>query len=206
MDLLTDAEFRQTAYPALHRLFVCDDPYDAPFAPDVSVRWILFPYDFVLTWSNWPLQDVILNYAQRHAEVGFYYSILGRPTADGEHSTAEGGISVYRTWFVPFTELDAYERMSEPIKNIIYSPGGRWGILCSDESHGLLGGDADLAPFLAPWTRALERQVHEFIDNWLGYHADYGAEITWLPHLLRHVYGDARAGVDHGVPSGGLRQ
>ena len=59
---------------------------------------------------------------------------------------------------------------------------------------------------LAPWTRELERQVHQFIDNWLGYHADYGAEITWLPHLLRHVYGDARAGVDHGVPSGGLRQ
>jgi hypothetical protein len=46
---------------------------------------------------------------------------------------------------------------------------------------------------LALWTRELERQVHEFIDNWLGYHADYGAEITWLPHLLRHVYGDARA-------------
>ena len=46
---------------------------------------------------------------------------------------------------------------------------------------------------LAPWTCELERQVHQFIDNWLGYHADYGAEITWLPHLLRHVYGDARA-------------
>jgi hypothetical protein len=31
---------------------------------------------------------------------------------------------------------------------------------------------------LAPWTRELERQVHEFIDIRLGYHTDYGAEIV----------------------------
>jgi hypothetical protein len=202
MDLLTDEEFRQTAYPALLRLFVCDDPYDAPFAPDVSVRWILFRYNYRLTSSEvtWPLRETIMRYAQRHAEVGFYYSILGRPTA-------EGGISVYRTWFVPFTELDVYHRLVEPLENIIYSPGGRWGILCSDESHGLLGGrcgSRTLPDAVDARTRAPGARVHRQLAG-VSRRLRCGDHLVAAPAASR-VWRCARAGVDHGVSSGGLRQ
>lgn len=185
MHLLSDTEFHVAAYPALQRLFVNADPYDAPFATHVRVRRILFPYDYEM---EAPLLDSIINYATKHGDDGFYYSILG-------DSMNANKLPIIRTWLVPFMDLPAYQAMTEPLANVIYSPTGLWGIMGSHESHGLLGGHADLAECLTQQNLDFEQQIATFIENWKHYQTDYGANIQWLVPLLQHVYGNEQAQV-----------
>jgi hypothetical protein len=183
MHLLSEEAFQTTAKRALRCIFIRDDPYDAPFAPEIQARRILFMYDYEM---EPPLRDAIIDTAAARGEEAFYYSILG-------YHSSETAMPIYQTWYVPFTDLVSYHARVEPVENVIYSPSGLWGIMSSHESHGLLGGTADFIEAIRQRVPDLDQQVVAFIERWNNYKVDYNANIQWLPHLLTHVYGEAEA-------------
>lgn len=181
MRILSTEEFQTEAEPVLKRIFVNDDPYDTPFAPDVESRLILFRYEYEM---EQPLLDAVINTASKSGDDGFYVSIQG-------YSKATEPNQPYH-WYVAFSEIAAYQSRVEPVTTMIYSPNGLWGILGSHESHGLMGGSKSFIEAVKLRIPDIDQQVFAFIETWKNYAKDYGTNIGWLPQLLTHVYGIQR--------------
>jgi hypothetical protein len=182
MEIVDDDVFQAEISLTLQRVFQSLDPYAVPFSEQAEYRTILFPYDYEM---EPPLLDIIRDTARDFGEHFFYYSILGMNESEGVH--------VIRTWRVPFQDYQHYVALNEPVLNVIYSPHGRWGILASQESHGLLGGNVDFFDVVRHRFPDIDQQAIAFIDNWKGYAYDYQVDIAWLKPLLEHVYGSGMA-------------
>jgi hypothetical protein len=76
MYTLSEERFRKEAAPALHQVFVHEDPWDEPFAPNVETRRLLYPVSYI---PEPPLLDAIAFAATETGEVGFYWSVIERP-------------------------------------------------------------------------------------------------------------------------------
>lgn len=182
MRLLTEDEFVKEAQVSLRHIFANNNAYGEVFASGANSRIILFEYWYKLEGL---LLEAIIRAASDEGDTGFYLTILNRPLAERQ-------IRPYH-WYIPFNEINEYQRLVEPLPNVIYSPSGCWGILGSDEHHGLLGGKNRILDKVRQKIPDIDLQVFKFLDNWVYNKAKYHSKIDWLEKLLINTYGKEAA-------------
>jgi hypothetical protein len=181
---LSEAEFEIKAAPALRKVFVHEDPYDRPFASSVEARALLYPVSLTLGSTEVPLLEAIVLAATKLGDLGFYLSIIERPTPQAQNE-------LYH-WHFSFTDMDAYLSLDYPsiLEHTLYSPSGRWGLMISHEDHALLGGTWTFFKTMKKIIPGFDdiRQVHGFLAYWEYWWKRCEADISWIPGLLTHVY------------------
>ena len=200
ISVLSETTFQSTAQSALRRIFVNEDPYEAPFAAPVQHRLILFEYLYEM---QPPLLDAIVQAATRYDERGFYVSIFDRPPEEEQQQPYH--------WYIPFSDIAGYQSLVGPLTNVVYSTSGRWGIMGTYEHYGLLGCDATVMAAIKRVLPDLDSQVFEFLKHWEWNAQHFGSVVDWVPNVLKHVYGAEQAGellcYWHPLhPIGGLRE
>ena len=188
MYALSEEKYQAEAAPALHRVFAYEDPWHEPFANGVEVRRLLYPVHAGLRDLDYPLLDALVSVATRLEDDGFYVSIIERPTPDSEWSRRDDW-----HWYLPFAEIEAYGSLGDALslERTLYSPSGRWGLMISHEDHALLGGEAVFFEAMREAIPGFDNigQVQHFLSDWRYYNAETGADVSWIPDLLTHVYG-----------------
>lgn len=183
MEALSEREFQLQAKPMLRKIFIADDPYNESFAEGIQNRKILFEH--CSYEMKPPLLTAIISAASARAEIGFFVSILDRPSEDKQHQPYH--------WYIPFSEIHTYHSLVGPLQNVAYSPAGSWGMMFSDEDHSLFGGLPDIIDTVQQMVPNLDRQVLDFLKAWEDYSYHYGSNVEWIPRLLNHVYGEEQA-------------
>jgi hypothetical protein len=190
---LSEERFQTEAAPVLHQIFARASPYDRPFAPDVEVRRLLYPIGFDLMRLDkevpplrpTPLFSAVVSAAKTVGDTGFYVSIL-ETIVPPEPGT-------FDHWFVPFDELDKYDSLGSVtvLEPVLYSPNGRWGIMTCHEDHALFGGTPaffDAIRRIIPGFDDI-KQLQRFLSDWKYYATRRGADVSWVPDFLAHIYG-----------------
>lgn len=193
MYALSEEEFQAEAAPALHRVFAREDPWHRPFAAGVEVRRLLYPVSFTLSGFDFPLLEALVSASTGLGEAGFYVSVVERPRRGSKRDCEEDW-----HWYIPYSEMEAYHSLGYVfvLEHTLYSPSGRWGLMISHEDHALLGGEA---VFFTAMREAIPgfddvAQIQEFLSVWEYYRVQAGADVSWIPDLLAHVYGAELAG------------
>lgn len=188
MYALLEEEFQAEAAPALHRVFAREDPWHEPFADGVEVRRLLYPIYSGLRDLDYPLRDALVSVANGLGEDRFYLSIIERPPPESKWSWRQDW-----HWYVPLSEIADYASLNYAfaVDHVLYSPGGRWGLMKSHEDHALLGGEAVFFEAMREAIPGFDNigQVQHFLSDWRYYKTEYGADVSWIPDLLSHVYG-----------------
>src|SRR5205823_5646781 len=68
-------------------------------------------------------------------------------------------------WFVPSSDISPYADLPLYLETAYYSPGGRWGLLVSRESHALVGGSHSFMDTFMTRIPSTSEQHEEFISN-----------------------------------------
>ncbi len=178
MRILTEAEFQVEAQPLLQTLFQSLDSYGQPFQPTVRQRRIIYEYWYAM---EEPFFTIMRDSATLLGEQGFYMTILGPPPE-------EQRIQPYHYYF-NFSEQAAYDKAASSLENVIFSERGSWGLICSDEHFGLLGGMPLFMDYVDATYDHADEQLTAFIDAWRYNQQHYASDITWLPALLDHMKG-----------------
>lgn len=180
MRAMTESEFETEALPALRRVFVSDDPVDAPASPTTASRAIWYPVGFRLELSE---LQAIESAARGIGETAMYVTVLERPQEFAQDRAYH--------WFIPFEERGAYEELGHAfvLENAIYSTLGTWGVMISQLDHAIVAGTSE---FVSGLFRAVgsspEDQMDRFLDYWRA--PDVPSESSdWIPGLLTHVFG-----------------
>ncbi|NJL56664.1 hypothetical protein HC928_17015 [bacterium] len=181
-DVLSESTFQAVAQPALHRVFIREDPYAEPFAPVIQHRRLLFEYMYEM---ETPLLDAVIRAAKSQGEHGFYVSIYDRPPEAEQQQPYH--------WYISFAEIGSYHLLVGPLTNFVYSPHGSWGIMATYEHFGLLGGNEAIITSIAHDIPDLDSQVFEFLRYWEWNAQNYSSVVNWVPGVLRHIYGRERA-------------
>jgi hypothetical protein len=197
MYALTEAQYQIEAEPILRKVFVNDNPFGQPFSSNITQRRIIYYYKYGI---EPPLTDALVAAASSVGDSGFYWSVLWRDK-DVYHQTDE-----INHCYVPFSEfVSIYVEQDHEffqkiqyffiLENVIYSPQGKWGIMFSHESFGLLGGIPEFVEIFEKLIPDLNQQVYGFIDYFVSLKSKSPdtTEIRWLPGLLTHVYGQEKA-------------
>lgn len=182
ISVLSESDFQATAEPALRRIFIKEDPYDEPFAPQVQQRRLVFEYMYEM---RPPLRDAIIHAATLHGEHGFYVSIFDRPPESEQRQPYH--------WYIPFSDIASSEGIVGPLQNFAYSPQGTWGIMGTFEDYGFLGGDTTIITVIERLIPDLHLQVFQFFEHWEWEARNWGAKVYWVPDVIRHVYGPEQA-------------
>lgn len=180
MKSITEFEFQRSIKALYESIFANEDPYRAPLQPDIQPRLLLYQFRYGLLERE-PWLNPITKAVRALGEDGFYLTLLGRPGKEPWH------------WYVPLEEAGLYVKKVFPRENAMYSTNGRWGIICSEEDHAIVGGPQLLIDTIREFTPDLDYRVSLFINIWTQYHKDNKADIDWLPTLLAHIYGPERA-------------
>ena len=196
MHILTEAEFHLEAEPFLRKIFVHDNPFKEPFSSQVIGRIIIYPCDGE---NDLLLIDALINAAVNLGDTGSYISLLptGYPSdqishcyislsefLEGYAGTEEDRLIGSRLGINPYTS-----------DSVIYSAQGKWGLMKSHESFGLLGGSPEFIEEIRGAVQDLDKQVYGFFERLRLLLVDCDVnppDITrnkWLPTLLTHVYG-----------------
>lgn len=196
MYALTETEFRQEAEPFLRQVFVNNNAFDRPFAPNIIGRRIIYPCYSELEER---LVNAVISAAAALGDSGCYLSLVG----------ISGSYEDPNHCYIPLSEfIEAYAGTDEDkligtrlkmnpygLETIIYSATGKWGILTSHEMYGLLGGSLEFIDQIRASVANLDEQVYGFLERLRGLLVVAGAyppDVTrnkWLPGLLAHVYG-----------------
>jgi hypothetical protein len=182
MKAISEDEFRERLAPIFDSIFARPDPFNEPFAPDIKPRLLLYGFRYSLhdPWTS-PFIESVKDLEQE----GFYASILNRPGPEDQ--------SIPYHWYVPLSDIKDYGERIGAAENAIYSTVGGWGIICSHEDHALIGGSEKMIDRFRLDIPDLMDRVYEFLDVWLYYHERNRADISWIPGLLQHIYGEADA-------------
>ena len=89
----------------------------------------------------------------------------------------------------PYNDLEVKEVYGIPLYRILHSPRGHWGIIFDDD-FAVLGGSASFVRHFRREYPAWREDLPPFIDRFLEGARKRGADVNWVPKLLRHVYGD----------------
>ena len=77
---------------------------------------------------------------------------------------------------------------------ILFSEQGKWGLMVSDEHHGLLGGSSEFMRIFSEHTPDIDRQVYDFLEVMHDVRTDGSRKkLNWLLQILSHVYGRENA-------------
>lgn len=192
MHILTDTQFRLEAEHLLRQVFVHDNAYEQPFAPNVPVRKVIYP-----CFGNFKEAvsiEALITAATEIGDTGCYISLGIVESGQPSHC------------YVPLPEL--YEGYAgkpgsdkligvqlgmyvHKIYTTIFSDRGKWGILTAEDGLALLGGTFEFITILQRYIPNLDTQVYLFLESLQALKAD-GLQLTieWLPELLTHVYGE----------------
>ena len=178
MQALTQDEFDQQGSKAYKAVFASENPYDEPFQPNIHPRLLLYGFRYGLQepWLG-PVTAAIRSLG----EEGFYLTLLRRTGKEPWH------------WYVPLSEAALYVSEIFPVENSIYSVNGKWGIICSEEDHALVGGANILIDRINAAVPDVEDRLNWFLDAWKHYHEKNKVEIDWILPMLSHVYGPEKA-------------
>jgi hypothetical protein len=77
-----------------------------------------------------------------------------------------------------------------PLDRILYSPAGEWAVVLAD-TLAVVGGSQAFMDALKGAYPQWPTQVQLFIDSCLEAARRRNVDMSWVPGLLRHVYGDA---------------
>jgi hypothetical protein len=189
---LDDAEFYTTVEPILRKVFVVDNPFGEPFSPDIATRKIVYPiYDY----PNRNLLEALIKAASTEGDSGCYLSLFWQSEGQPNHC------------YVPFSELvegfatpsfgkGIAERLNMCIfpGYILFSEQGRWGLMVSDERHGLLGDSSEFIRIFSEHVPNIDRQVYDFLEVMQDVRTDGSRKkLNWLLQMLSHVYGRENA-------------
>jgi hypothetical protein len=168
--------------PTFKAIFTNINPFDAPFRETIQPRLLLY-------WFYWFLDDPwltpVVKTLQELGEEGFYVSALHRPKPEKQDQPYH--------WYVSLDEVRSYGHLVVSQENAIYSVNSRWGIICSDADHALVGGPDLLINNIHNSVPDLDYRVNEFLNAWKGYHRRNKVDISWIPSMLSHVYGSEKA-------------
>lgn len=190
MQTLTEAEYQIKAQPMLRKIFVHDDPFVQPFSSTVQKKLIIAPFKYIL---ESPLTSAVLKGALSVGDKGGFLTLLWRDKAATEPAH----------WYIPLTEFyDAYvedknhqawiskENFSFSLReSAIYSPQGKWGIILTHESFGLMGGTIEFFNIVYSVVPDIEQQVFQFLENIKLCKEMHREVAVWVKPLLIHIYG-----------------
>jgi hypothetical protein len=195
MYALTDAEFEIEAEPLLRQIFNHSDPTVAPFAPNVSVRKILYP-----CFSNFeeaiPVRALV-EAATSIGDAGCYISLWIKTPGEPNHCYIP--LSEFEAGYAGPPDSDTLIGVQLGIHvyscyTIIFSSTGRWGLMIVEEGLALLGGTPEFIAALEAKVPDLNQQVYAYLED-LRQSKLAGRRLTieWLPGLLAHIYGTETA-------------
>lgn len=177
-------EIQTELKPAFDKVFVSADPWRPPFTAHASDRLLI-----------WPIGHYMLNKDQFAAvcaaalavgEHTAWLSVIEGSHGDdfGERKHAEVSLEDYDqygvlTWEFPFGMMG----------NALYSPHGHWGVLISIDAFALFGGIPPCADAFKQAYPHWREKVKPFLKEWEHNKASYGADTSWIPSLLDHLFG-----------------
>lgn len=189
---LDDIEFQTKVEPILRKVFAVDNPFGEPFSSGITHRKILYP---IYNYPEQNLLEALIEAASIEGDKGCYLSTFWKSEGQPNHC------------YVPFSELvDGFatpslgkgieERLNMYIipDYIIFSEQGRWGLMVSDEHHGMLGGSSKFIQILSDYISNIDDQVYDFLREMKDLKIDGSSKkLNWLLQMLTHVYGRENA-------------
>ncbi len=177
---LTTKEWRESGAPARNRIFASDDPYEEPFLPEVGSRALLFPMGYRHEGRE---LEAIRAAAASLGETACYLQLYQFTEDEWPY------------WELELSDADPWAGIPFILENSLFSRDGRWGMLVSDENHGLAAGDETFVETLVSGLDPPDLEAHAllFLAQWVELRADTGQSYGWLPVLLAHLYGEERA-------------
>jgi len=179
----SEADFEKNISKVYFSVFANEDPYENPLQPGMHYRLLLYTFSYGLNdYEPW-LNPVVKTMKDLN-EDGFYVTVLGPLNS----------IEEARHWYVPIEEAGTFMNTTYPRENAIYSINGHWGIIGSDEEHGVAGGNAifynNLLSAVSDWDERLDM----FLRAWKRFYLEKrgNLDISWLPPLLTHIYGPVK--------------
>jgi hypothetical protein len=185
---MTEADYIREAKSALLKLCGTEfpDPFLEPFPTKIEKSLILYPY--VAGIPDDELMKSIVAVASKLGDNSFYLSANFNRPSDEKF--------VYH-WHVSFDEMLNYKEITLPhvMDYILYSPQGLWGIVSSDESHGVFGGTASFVNEVVQFIPEIDPQVLDFLEYWKKFKKEYPEKVNtgWMESLLKNIYGEAQA-------------
>ena len=156
---LTYKQFLAEAEPCLRKIFIGDDPFDKPIAPEVMGRMIIYYHKYTIEDY---LSAAILKVAESFKDKGFYFTGLFCIMDD----------FFLPHWYFPMDELTSYceeeENVTLPavLENVIYSSDANWGIMLSHEGHGVFAGEKYFLDAVCSILPELNNEVYSFLAFW----------------------------------------
>jgi hypothetical protein len=181
---LSDEEFLAVAQPQLLKLCKSTQPdaYHPCFTDRGLKRLILF--EFWLPQGDFAksLKQICLN---RGEETFFLTS--PKPISSDPPKP-------YWDWELSFDNLDKLEKFTYPYRYTIFSKEASWAIVADIELHAIMTCTEEIYDFLTKNVPGIEQQIQEFFiyynpQNWISHPPD----VSWIPDMLSHVYGDEKA-------------
>jgi hypothetical protein len=187
---LTPDEFHSSAESALWSVFKSLDFKGEPFRDEVEQKLIL---DMVGFWLDEEQFRSVCEAARGVGDEILFYSMVRGYTGGAE-------LIPHYTWEIPLWDYEVYcDAEDEPINRehdigipldrVLYSPSGKWGILLPDES-ALVGGSENFVRRFKDEYPAWPDDLTAFVARRLKAARERGVDVTWVPGLLRHMYGD----------------
>lgn len=183
---LTKEQLAEETEPIFSKLFEVYEVNIPVFLPVFNNRTILFPSYFKLDSDE---LDALSKAIGEVGDNGFYLSMLERldKPNHGHH----------QDWWIPLEDIGAYENLPGiwgVLENALYSPSGQWGLVCSQDEFGVIGGtDEFLDAFFRHSKRSAEEHLQDFFEDMKYYKEKYGTYYDTLPKLLSIIFGPERA-------------
>jgi hypothetical protein len=187
---LTPEEFFSRAHRPLRAIFRSFEIEALPFQDWISDKMILDIDGFFLDESEFA---TLSECAALAGDETLFYSIcrgyLGGPEFL-PYYTWELELFDYRTYYHADDVSGRQERdIGIPLERVLYSPGAKWGILFP-EIVAVLGGSKEfLADFRGKYRRC-DEALQVVLDELREGAEKRQADVSWVPRLLRHIYGD----------------
>lgn len=176
MKPISDFEFEKNIKAIRDSVFASIDPYGSPFHEDIQYKLLLYEFTYGIEKNDiWfhPLVESIRSLG----EEGFYVSLLRRSSEEPSH------------WYVPLAEAHEYIKVVLPAENTIYSVHGKWGLICSEEDHAVIGGPEKFISIIYEAIPDWDNRIQLFLENWKIHYKNNSIDLGWMPVLLSHVYG-----------------
>jgi hypothetical protein len=206
---LTEQEYVTEAEPFLRKVFIGDNATEAPFAPEVEGRKLLYRYKYDL---GLPLAKALASAATKIGDKECYLTVLWRPggfDSVGNWSYSKDAAGFWH-WKLSLSEMVAIEDDYNPevqswieesdigdssgLETVIYSVHGKWGIMLNHEGFVLLGGSAEFVAHVVEALPDIDNQVFAFLEEMRYIKENYiQATLEWIPNLLTELYGEENA-------------
>ena len=175
---LTDSADLAEAEATVRSVFASLDPFNSPFHDAVRRRSLLYEPVTQLSAEH-------LGAMQRAASATGSEPVLVLLTED------EVGLSEPSIWKAVigpelYLQLQQDQRWLPGLEHAVVAADGRWGILMSHESHGLVGGTEAFMDALSAQLD-LAAELGELADAIADDLRDPRVDGSWLPALARHV-------------------